>query len=336
MYSRIRIAIIFVSFIGSLFITGCNVSDSDSETWGDWQKVSSFEGVSRSNAAVFTIDGKAYLGTGYDGDERLSDFWQYDPEKNFWTQQADFPGTPRSSAVGFAAGGYGYIGTGYNEDVENDYLKDFWEYNPETNTWQQVADFGGSARYGAVAFSIGGRGYVGTGYDGNYLKDFWRYDPQADQWSQVISIPGEKRIDATTFVIDDTAYVATGQNNGLNVVDFWRYEAEEGWTQLHDIDENEDDETLDIPRSNAVGFTLNDKGYIALGSISGVQSDIWEYDPATGTWSDELANFEGTARKDAAAFAIGSKAYVGIGTNTASYYDDFWSFDPQVLNDEDD
>ena len=74
----------------------------------------------------------------------------------------------------FSAAGKGYVGTGYDGEQR---INDFWQYDPGTNTWAQKADFGGSARYGAVAFSINDIGYVGTGYDGNYLKDFWAYDP---------------------------------------------------------------------------------------------------------------------------------------------------------------
>ncbi len=29
----------------------------------------------------------------------------------------------------------------------------------------------------AVGFSIAGKGYIATGYDGNYLKDIWEFDP---------------------------------------------------------------------------------------------------------------------------------------------------------------
>ena len=42
--------------------------------------------------------------------------------------------------------------------------KDFWEYDPVGNTWTQKADFGGTARYAAVGFSIGNKGYIGTGH----------------------------------------------------------------------------------------------------------------------------------------------------------------------------
>ena len=58
-------------------------------------------------------------------------------------------------------------------------FKDFWEYDPATNAWTQKADFGGTARDGAVGFSIGSKGYIGTGYDGTgSTKDFWEYTPE--------------------------------------------------------------------------------------------------------------------------------------------------------------
>jgi len=38
--------------------------------------------------------------------------------------------------------------------------------NYAQGTWKKKANFGGTKRYGAVGFSIGSKGYIGTGYDG--------------------------------------------------------------------------------------------------------------------------------------------------------------------------
>jgi len=90
------------------------------------------------------------------------------------TRKADFGGTARYYATGFSIGAKGYIGTGA-EGGGGPYTKDFWEYDPTTNTWTRKADFGGTARYGAGGFSIGTKGYLGTGADVNnpVKKDFW-------------------------------------------------------------------------------------------------------------------------------------------------------------------
>jgi len=58
-------------------------------------------------------------------------------------------------------------------------------------TWTQKADFGGTARFEAVGFSIESKGYIGTGNDGSsYLKDFWEYDPAANTWTQKADVGG--------------------------------------------------------------------------------------------------------------------------------------------------
>ena len=95
-----------------------------------WTQKASFPGTARNSATAFAIDGKGYMGTGYDGLNYLSDFWEYDPTSNTWSQKADFPGSARYDAVAFGVSGKGYIGAGYN----GNFLKDFYSYNPASNT----------------------------------------------------------------------------------------------------------------------------------------------------------------------------------------------------------
>ena len=55
----------------------------------------------------------------------------------------------------------------------------------------------------AVGFSIGNKGYVGTGYDNNinYHNDFWEYDPATDTWTQKANFGGGARYGAVGFSI---------------------------------------------------------------------------------------------------------------------------------------
>src|SRR4030095_14244615 len=91
------------------------------------------------------------------------------------------------------------------------------------DTWTQKADFGGTARYGAVGFSIGSKGYIGTGYDGTYLKDFWEYDPATDAWSQKANFGGTARYLATGFSVGSKGYVGTGLGSSGFKNDFFEY-----------------------------------------------------------------------------------------------------------------
>src|SRR5674476_1180928 len=91
--------LLFLSIIISFGIISCHKGSSTSTTIGNWVSKSDLDGVARSEAVSFVVNDTAYIGTGYDGNVRLNDLWQYDAVKNFWTQKADFPGVPRSSAV---------------------------------------------------------------------------------------------------------------------------------------------------------------------------------------------------------------------------------------------
>jgi N-acetylneuraminic acid mutarotase len=309
--------------------SGCVKNSSTATTTiGNWVRTSDFEGAGRSEAvAAVASNGKVYLGLGFDGINRLADFWEYDPANDFYLQKKPFPGVARNSAVAFSANGKIYVGTGY--DGVN-YLKDFWQYDPATDEWLQVADFPGSARYGASAFAIADKGYITSGYDGNYLKDFWQYDPIANTWEQKISPAGFKRNEAVTFVIDNKAYLCTGVNNGQFVNDMWMYDpSTEKWTEKRKLT-NVDDGTFDdkyttIVRTNAVAFTLNGKAYITTGLTSGYLSNTWEYDPATDLWLEKTP-FEGTGREGAVGFSVDTKAFVGLGKSSTLRFDDMRSF----------
>jgi len=311
---------------------GCsnNTATEDTVLMGEWYKKSSYEGVARSGAVAFVIDGKAYVGTGYDGEKWRNDFYRYDTDKNNWYKIADFPGAARSAAVAFAIDGKGYVGTGY--DGEN-YLKDFYAYDPMDDSWSPVADFQGSARFEAASFTIDNFGYVGTGYDGNYLKDMYAYDPQTDSWIQKASYSGDKLINAFAFAIDGKAYLGGGINNGILNQEFWEYDPlNDLWQEKNDLQDDDNDSDLNdsgytIARVLAATFVVNGKGYVCLGTRSSLSADVWEYNPSLDEW-DQKNSFEGSVREATVGFAIGDLGYITTGRNSTSRYDDLWEFDP--------
>lgn len=318
-------------------LSACNDdTEEEADLLGEWYKKSSYEGVARSGSVSFVIDGKAYVGLGYDGDKWLKDFYQYDPDKNNWYKKAEFPGAGRSSAVAFTINGKGYVGTGYDG---TNYRKDFYEYDPSTDSWSLIADFTGSARFQAVAFSIDNLGYVGTGYDGNYLKDMYAYDPLTNSWTQRASYSGDKLIIAFSFAIDGKGYVGGGMNNGVLNQEFWEYDPlNDLWLEKNDLqeddnDEDEEDDGYTISRTLASTFVIGGRGYVTLGTRSTVNGEIWEYNPSIDNW-EQLNSFEGSAREAAVGFAIGERGYVCTGRSSSYRFDDLWQFDP-AAEDED-
>jgi N-acetylneuraminic acid mutarotase len=335
----IHFSLLFFSAI--LILSSCkkDSGDDDEDIIGNWKRSSEFEGVGRTEAVTFTIGNRLYVGSGYDGSDRLNDFWSYDQTANTWFRIADFPGVARSSAVAFAVNGKGYVGTGYDDN--DDRLKDFWEYDPASNTWKRIADFAGTARYGAVAFALGSKGYVTCGYDGNYLKDMYEYDPATNTWVQRASLGGSKRTDAVAFVNNGFAYVVTGSNNGSYLTDFWVYNpATNTWTEKRKInsvsdDDYDDDYGDNIRRANAIAFVMNGKAYLTNGTRNGITGTTWEYNISSDTWVQKTA-FEGSAREGGVGFSINNRGYITCGNNSSFRFDDMWEFFPDAEQDDND
>jgi len=200
-----------------------------------WTQKKDFGGEARYAAVGFSMGGKGYIGTGV-GHGLYKDFWEYDPAANEWTPKKDFGGGARYDAAGFSIGGKGYIGTGGNNGDQrgnNSDQKDFWEYDPAANEWTPKKDFGGAARQGAVSFSIGTKGYIGTGYSRNsngLYKDFWEYDPATSEWTPKKDFGGGARYAAVGFSIGSKGYIGTGNSYDQYTNDFWEYDPGQTYT----------------------------------------------------------------------------------------------------------
>lgn len=254
-----------------------------------------------------------------------------------WTKKAPFVGAPRGGAVGFVIGNKAYLGLGYNTNYENDdpdisnegYKKDFWMYDPSTDNWTRIARFPGAGRENAVGFSVNGKGYVTTGYDGNdRLKDTWEYDPTTDKWTQKDDYAGGARRYAVAFGIKEYGYVGTGNaNDGSDKSEIYRFDptkpAGSQWFQVSPFKGDK--------RHGATAFVHNDKAYVCTGtSNSAKTTDMWEYDPATNQWTKKISltdNSDWTITRDnACSFVIDNKAYVFLGSGSQTLKS-CWEYD---------
>lgn len=248
-------------------------------------------------------------------------------------QLASLPGKTRSNPTTFAIGDKIYVGMG---TISEDYVKDFWVYDTQNDTWAQVADFAGESRIDAVSFVIGTKAYVGTGKGakGTSYTDFWAYDSNTDQWKQVADFPGKARHQAVGFVLNDQGYVGTGNMDeavftGAEIIgpatkDFWKYDsASDQWTKVADFKGTE--------RYAATSFTINNKAYVGTGRNADFYNDFWEYDPNLDQWT-QIADLPSKARIGAVGFSLNGKGYAGLGIDGLSatgntYAADMWAYD---------
>jgi N-acetylneuraminic acid mutarotase len=350
-------ALALLLVVSGLGLSSCH-KDTTTTVYGNWQRGNSFPGTVRSNAVSFVINGVAYVGTGIDANStRYNDLFSFNPATGSWLRLTPFPGVARYNATAFSVGNFGYVGTGYgpSSSTATDLvpLRDFWRFDPSQNTsttsttgvvtttagkWTQIADLpvnpGTTGRYGAVAGSVGGFGYVGCGFDGNNEKDFYKYDPTSNTWSTFAGFPGDKRVNAVAFTVNNVLYVGTGINNGQYVTDFYAYDpAKDAWTaknQLANISNSTTSyDNSKVARAQAVAFTVGNFGYIATGSNGAVLNTCYQYDPTQDLWT-AMSNFPSTGRNNAVGFGIGNFGYVGTGRSGSTPFDDFLTFDPSV------
>lgn len=333
-FDKFWVLILLVALMGAY---GC--SDDDDTTQGDWDLLTPFKGSRRASVTSFVIDNNAYVGLGYDGDDYVNDFYMFNETNGYWVQVDDFPGIGREKTVSFTIGEKAYVIGGYNRDLTTEEMGDVWEFDPsnDSSQWTQLSDFPGSARYNAVGFSTNGKGYFGTGNDGdNYLNDFWAYTPDGDSWEEIISLRGQKREEAFTFTVGDQIFVGGGRNNGLYQTDLWQFDQDEiDWIDrsIDDDDDEYDDFYDGVARVNCAAFVVNDKAYLAMGYNSGILSSVYEYDPSSDNW-ESRTSFEGTARQYCTSFVLNNEAYVLTGQSGTDYFDDMWGFDPEVDYDD--
>jgi N-acetylneuraminic acid mutarotase len=314
--------------LAKLVFTLCLVASGVNAQQDTWTQLQDVNGAPKSACIGFALNGDGYLGLGLDEYFERRKMYAYDVSSDDWSGREELGGSTgsgfeRSSAVAFSIGNKAFVGLGTSTGDPN--FLDFWEYNPSSDSWAQIANFEGTARRQAVGFTIGQFGYVGTGQDtnGDLKKDFWKYDPNTNAWTAIADFGGSGRQSAVGFAMGGFGYVGTG-DDGKPVNDFWKYDPlTDQWTQKAAFPGS--------ARAGAVGWGIQPQGFIATGYDINLQymKDVWEYNADDDTWM-QRGNFSGDARTKAVAFVIGNLAYLGTGYDD-NYLDDFWSYEKTIL-----
>lgn len=255
----------------------------------------------RNGAVAFSLNGKGYVGLGYDGIRYLKDFWEYDPEgtpnpadypslsdsikalfskTGSWRRIADYPGDSCRYAVAFVIDGNAYVGTG--EDYDYNYLSDFYKLDGTTLKWTPIKSIGNS-RSQATAFSYKGKGYVFGGVSSGPVDWFECYDPVTDKWDRLSRTGNHTDYEfdddygslttygCTSFILENNgrpkAYVVGGSTSGSAGYSCWEYDiTNDYWIQKTSLERN--------PRKFAVSYVLKfgdrEVPFIATGCVGDI------------------------------------------------------------------
>lgn len=232
-----------------------------------WTRKADMPVTSRTRATAIVAGGKAYIIGGAQSPISFTkEVWEYDPVGNSWTRKADLPGAARVFAAGFSINNKVYYGSGQGTYVGgNNGLKDWWEYNPVTNTWTAKNDLPFGIVSNAQAFIIGTKSYFGATPYSNPSNGFWEYESTTDIWTRLSDFPGKSNYYASSFVINGKAYVAAGTGNECYEFD----PATNTWIQRT---------SHPYHRTGGIGFAIGNKGYLTTGSsMTYLDKDTWEF-----------------------------------------------------------
>lgn len=352
------------------WLKGSNFSSFTNGTYGTRGTAASANTPgSRLDSRGIERDGKLYLfgGNGYVGGSAgsLNDLWEYNISTNNWTwikgssliNQLSTYGTMGTADAANTPGGrrfggmwevngkiYYFGGAGYAVATSTN-LNDFWEYDLANGNWRWMK---GSNR----PFSVGIYGTKGLAAAAN--------------------MPGPRN-GHTSWAIGTKVYLfgGTGYANGVatgtgNMNDLWEYDTETKlwrWLKGGDIHNQPAvygtlgvDATANTPgsRTEGTGWVYDNKLYFFGGtgfnaSTSGLQNDLWEFDPATQNWKwikgtntasqPGVYGTQGTAaatnrpggRQNITSWVSGSKAYIfggsGFGSSSSGSLGDLWEYD---------
>jgi N-acetylneuraminic acid mutarotase len=156
-----------------------------------WEEIADPVGNNRHHPFYFGIDGDVYVGLGHGSVQEVwnglttpiyRDWHKWTPGVSTeWTKMQDFPGEPRVAGQQTAFRGKGYVVSGQGYDHQNFDRGEFWEYDPQTDSWSELPPHPGTGRWAPGSFLLQGRLYIvgGRAHIGSNKQNF---DLRKDMW----------------------------------------------------------------------------------------------------------------------------------------------------------
>jgi len=234
----------------------------------------------------------------------------------FGTQEAEIVELDNTSVKVIVPGGLGIISVGLTVALGDIEYTSSVEFLPIQGKWEQVADFPGVDRNGALGFAVGDKGYIGFGFNtskNEIYNDFWEYSSTNDSWTDLAGFP-ETIVAGTvfrvSFAINGVGYAGIGNTSN----EFWQYDVQDNlWLRVADFPGTQ---TGDV-----YGFVIDGKAYVGRGETSDENREFWMYDPLNDKWTLQTT-YPGKWSQNAFNNSTDGIGYIGLGEGRK----DIWKY----------
>ncbi|MFK7908574.1 MAG: kelch repeat-containing protein [Chitinophagales bacterium] len=174
---------------GKVFVGMGGTDDGNAKDWWEydmasdsWAQKPDFPAPARHHPYQFGIGEYIYTGLGH-GNGFISNQWfRYDPATETWLQVADLPAQGRVAGTQFSHNGIGYVLSGEGEEHNSLPTGEFWSYDPDLDTWEELPPHPERSRWAPASFILDGEVYIinGETYTGlgesYYQSTVYKYD----------------------------------------------------------------------------------------------------------------------------------------------------------------
>jgi hypothetical protein len=169
----------------------------------EWIQHPDVPGIGFAFSHGFVIGDTFYIGP----ENGTNQVYAFNGTTNTWSSVASFPGGDRRAQCTFSVNGKGYLGMGAG--VFGGVFGDWWEYDPLSDTWTEVAEISPNSDQSS-ATAVGNVGYVfNVGGNGKSLN---RYGQEVDEWIFESNLPTDRIANGSLFTIADQGFLVFGES----------------------------------------------------------------------------------------------------------------------------
>lgn len=267
----------------------------------------------RACATCFVVDSVIYIAGGRLKDGSFSTkIFGYTTSKNQWDKSISLPIPPRVNGTACVTSQGVYLGLGWAKGsihADSLYLRDWWHYIPNTNTWTRLRDFPSDKTVAAISWNDDQHIWITCGFHG-YTNEVWRYDITTNSWTHVSPSYPQRVMSPISATCDNRYFCGTGFYN-YSRNDWWEWMPNGNWERRSSVPGK--------GRHNAACSATNKSVWVFGGWHYGdslttgfYYDDILRYAPDEDQWT-YCGTIPCGTTENGVACAVGNQIYFGLG-----------------------